>query len=228
MRSQVLGHRLIKAGLITQFRLPVRIGQAAHIKHQIGIHRHPTLEAKRLDQKCGARLWLVQQAQLDGIPQLIQVQAGGVDLEVGQIDDRSQQRGLVLDGFGQRAVRAAEGVAATGFGKTLEQCLLIGVQVQHIAIDMLGAYFLKQLRKALKMAGQVAGVNRDGNQGLRQLGVDQCTFRQLRQQTGGQVVDAIKTVVLKDVEGGAFTRAGAAADDDQTHDYCPFCSSRTT
>jgi len=180
LRRQVLGHRLVQPGLVTQFRLPVRVGQAAHIKHQVGIHRHATLEAKRLDKERRAWLRLIQQAQLDRIAQLIQVQAGGVDLEVGQVNDRPQQFGLVLDGFGQRAMRAAQWVASTGFGEALEQGLFVGVQVQHIAMDVLGPHFFEQLRETCEVAGQVAGVDRDGDQRLRQFGVNQCAFRQFR------------------------------------------------
>jgi hypothetical protein len=69
------------------------------------------------------------------------------------------------------------------------------------------------------VAGQVACINGHGHQRLCQFGVDQCAFGQFRQQAGRQVVDAVVAVVLKDIEGGAFTRAGAAADDDQAHDY---------
>src|SRR5450830_411708 len=65
--GQVFGHRLVEPGLLTQFRFPVGVGQAAYVEHQVGIHRHPALETERLDQEGGARLRLVQQAQFDGV-----------------------------------------------------------------------------------------------------------------------------------------------------------------
>jgi hypothetical protein len=68
-----------------------RVGQAAHVEYQVGIHRHAALETEGLDQKRRAGLRLVQQAQLDRVTQLIQVQVGGVDLEVGQVGDRAEQ-----------------------------------------------------------------------------------------------------------------------------------------
>ncbi|MNI69166.1 hypothetical protein D3C73_1249000 [compost metagenome] len=101
LRRQVIGHRLVEPGLLAQFRLPVRIGQAAHIEYQIGVDRHATLEPERLDEECRTGFRLVQQAQLDGIAQLIQVQAGGVELEVGQVGNRPEQGGLVVDRLGQ-------------------------------------------------------------------------------------------------------------------------------
>jgi len=67
------------------------------------------------------------------------------------------------------------------------------------------------------MAGQVACVDRHGYLWMQQLGMHQRAFCQLRQEPGGQVVDAVETVVFKDIESGAFARAGAAADDDQAH-----------
>lgn len=109
MCSQVIGDGLIQSGLITQFRLPIRVGQASHIEYQVGVHRHAALKTKRLHQKRRAWLRLVQKAQLDGIAQLVQVKAGRVDLEVGEVNDRSQQLGFIFDGFCQRAMRAAEG-----------------------------------------------------------------------------------------------------------------------
>ncbi|MNV86896.1 hypothetical protein D3C71_1809630 [compost metagenome] len=92
---------MIKPGLRAQFRLPVGIGQATYVEHQIGVDRHATLEAERLDQESGAGLRLVQQAQLDGIAQLIQVQVSRVYLEVGQVGNRSEQAGFIVDRLGQ-------------------------------------------------------------------------------------------------------------------------------
>ena len=205
MRRQVIGNRLVQPGLIAQLRLPVRIGQTTHVKYEVGVYRHAPLEAKGLNKERGAGFRLVQQAQLDGVTQLVKVQAGGVDLEVGQVNDRPQQLGLVLDGFGQRAVRAAQRVAATGFRKALEQRFFVGIQVQHVAMDVLGAYLFEQFREAREVAGQVACVNGHRHQRLCQLGMDQGAFCQLGQQAGRQVVDAIEAAVLKYVEGRTFT-----------------------
>ncbi|MNN51023.1 hypothetical protein D3C81_1656380 [compost metagenome] len=98
---QVFSHRRIETRLRAQFRLPVGVGQAAHIEYQIRVYRHAALEAKGLDQKCGPRLRLVQQTQLDGVAQLVQVQVGGVDLQVGEVGNRAEQGGFILDRLGQ-------------------------------------------------------------------------------------------------------------------------------
>jgi hypothetical protein len=165
-----------------------------------------------------SRLRLIQQAQLDRVAQLIQVQIGGVDFQVGQIGDRAKQGGFILNRLGQRAIGVAQRMATTGFGETLEQGFFVGVQIQDIALDVLGPNFFKQFGKARQMTRQVARIDRYGDQRLRQLGVNQCAFGQFRQQACRQVVDAVIAVVLKDIQSRTFTRAGTAADDDQAHD----------
>src|SRR5690554_7086115 len=53
---QEVDHRLVGAGVLAQAGIPVRIGQAAHIKYIIGIHRHAVLEAERLEDRKSTRL----------------------------------------------------------------------------------------------------------------------------------------------------------------------------
>ncbi len=69
------------------------------------------------------------------------------------------------------------------------------------------------------MAGQVTCIDRDRNQGLGQFGMDQRALRELRQQAGRQIVDAIETVVFQYIQSCALAGARATADDDQAHDY---------
>ncbi|MNI88881.1 hypothetical protein D3C73_1462210 [compost metagenome] len=87
--------------MFPQFGLPVRVGQAAYIENQVCIDRHATLEAERLDQECGAGLRLIEQAQLDRVAQLVKVEAGSVDLQVGEVGDWPQQFAFHADRFGQ-------------------------------------------------------------------------------------------------------------------------------
>ncbi|MCY1250678.1 hypothetical protein D9M72_643370 [compost metagenome] len=108
-------------------------------------------------------------------------------------------------------------MAPAGFREALEQRFVIGIEIQDVALDMLVPRFLEQFREALQLARQVARV--DGHRDLRvqQFGVQQGALRQIRQQTGRQVVDAIEAVVLEHIERRALARAGKAADDDQAH-----------
>ncbi|MNE45117.1 hypothetical protein D3C80_1393880 [compost metagenome] len=120
LRGQIVDYRLVEAGVLAQLGLPVRVWQAAHIEHQVCIDRHATLETERLDKERGAGLGLVEQAQLDRITQLIQIQVGGVDLQVGQVGDRPQKLTLDANRFGQGAVGIGQWVASAGFREALE------------------------------------------------------------------------------------------------------------
>ncbi len=158
--------------MVAQFWLPVRIGQAAHVEYQVCIDRHAALETKRLDQKRSAWFGLVQQTKLERVAQLIEVQVGGVDLQVGQIDDRAKQCSLVAYRFGQRTICRAQGVAAPGFREALEQGGFVCIQVQHVALNIARTYFIQHLRKTGQMAGQVAGIYRNRQQGFGEFCVD--------------------------------------------------------
>ncbi|MNE69048.1 hypothetical protein D3C80_1647470 [compost metagenome] len=86
-------------------------------------------------------------------------------------------------------------------------------------------------REALELTGQVARIDRYGDLRMQQFGILQGALRQFGEQAGRQVVDAVEAVVLKDIEGGAFAGAGAAADDDQAHGQARLswlCTSTTT
>ena len=41
----------ILSGQRTQLRVVVRVGQAAHVEHQVGVERNAVLEAERLEQQ---------------------------------------------------------------------------------------------------------------------------------------------------------------------------------
>ena len=52
---QKLDHRRIASGKRAQQRVIVRVGQAAHVVHQVGIQRHTMLETKGFEQQGKAR-----------------------------------------------------------------------------------------------------------------------------------------------------------------------------
>ncbi|MDT4876460.1 hypothetical protein FQZ97_1118960 [compost metagenome] len=141
----------------------------------------------------------------------------GVQLQVGQVGNGREQMALVGDRLGQGTRIGGQRVAPAGFREALEQRFVIGIEVQDVALDMHVPRFLEQFRETLQLARQVARV--DGHRDLRvqQFGVQQGALRQIGQQAGRQVVDAIETVVLEHIERRALARAGQAADDDQAH-----------
>ena len=128
----------------------------------------------------------------------------GVDLQVGMIDDCRQQQLLVTNRLGQRTAFVGQRVAPTGFGEALEQGFVVGIQIQHVALNMPGANFFEQFGETLELAGQVARVDRHGNLRVQQFGVQQGALGKLGQQASGQVVDAVEPVVFEYVQRGAL------------------------
>ena len=110
-------------------------------------------------------------------------------------------------------------MTSAGFGKALEQGFVFGIEIQHVAADVALAHFVEQFREALELAQQVARIDGDRHLWQQHVAMRQETLGKIRQQAGRQVVDAVETVVLKYIEGGALARARATADDDQAHVY---------
>ncbi len=105
---------------------------------------------------------------------------------------------------------------AAGFRKALDQYVVTRGQEQHVTLDSCIAYVLQQLGEACQVVGQVAGVDADGD--FRQAEIIlSCLAGQFGQQACGEIVDAVEAVVFKQMQRGAFTRTGTAADDNQTH-----------
>ena len=82
---------LILARLRAKVGFPVRVGQAACVEHQIGIHWHTVFETKGFKQNRHGRFTAAHHALFHQIAQLVQVQVAGVDNLVGAVADRLQQ-----------------------------------------------------------------------------------------------------------------------------------------
>src|SRR5690606_9205900 len=67
---------------------PVRVGQAAGVEDDVGIHRHAVLEAEGLELQRQAVVVVHGDAVLDDVAQLVQVEVAGVEVEVGEGGDR--------------------------------------------------------------------------------------------------------------------------------------------
>src|SRR5690606_15014066 len=81
-----LGFQIVANGFVlategAQIGLPVGVGQAAHIEHQVRIHRHTTFEAEGLDEDGGPVVLTAQKTMLELVTQLIEGQVAGVDLQ---------------------------------------------------------------------------------------------------------------------------------------------------
>ena len=87
----------------SQRLVPVRVGEEAHVHHDVGVERQPVLVAEALDRDLELRRALVLEHGDEPLLQLVDVELGGVDHQVGVLLDRVQRRPLVLDRLQQPA-----------------------------------------------------------------------------------------------------------------------------
>ncbi len=69
---------------------------------------------------------------------------------------------------------------AAGFRKALEQRLVGGIKVEHVAEDMPGTNLFQQFGEAPELTGQVACVDGHGHLRIQEFGMQQRAFCQLR------------------------------------------------
>ena len=123
---------------------------------------------------------------------------------------------FVLNRVGQGAVVVAERVAAAGGAEALQQGARVGVEEDYLGLHLLVFQCLDDAFERQQLAGQVARVHAHRHPlGGVFLGVE--LFGEGGQQPQGQIVHAIVTVVLQGLQGGGFTRPGAAAENGELH-----------
>ena len=115
--QHVVADRRIEPGQRPQLRDPVRVGQEPAVDDEVGVHRQPVLEAEghhgRLQAPSGRR----PEGLLDLGAQLVDVQPGGVDDQVGlapQVLEQGTLRGDAVDqpAVALQRVRAADALEA--------------------------------------------------------------------------------------------------------------------
>src|SRR5690625_5109037 len=211
--------RLVAAGEAAQRRVPVRIGQGPQIKDEVGSHRNPALEAEGLKQQ-GQAGALAHQPLPHGAAQVVDIHRAGVQHQAGGHGDGLQPGLLPGQRLGEGGVGVAQRVAPPGLAEALDQGVIVGIQVDHLGVDVVGQ-LLEQVVELAQVAAGVAGIDADGDPfggvpGPVTQGADQ-----LGQQGDREVVDAVVALVLQQVQGGALARAGAATDDDEVHGRSP-------
>src|SRR4051794_32913483 len=140
----------------------------------------------------------------------------GIDLQAGQVDDGFEQFQFCSNRLPEGEVAIGQRVLAAGFREALDQYLVGGGEEQHVAMDARITYLLEQFREALKVTGQIACIDTDGDFRQAQIGVVGLPG-QFRQQAGRQVVDAVETTVFQKMQSGTFAGSGTSADYNQTH-----------
>ena len=125
--EDVRRHLLVQAGVRAQLRDPVRVGQEPHVHDQVGVDRQAVLEAEGHDGGPQLGLLLARELGVHLGAQLVHVQAGGVDHQVGVAAQLAQQFALGVDAVDDAAV-ALEGVRAAHRLEAAHQGVVRGLQ----------------------------------------------------------------------------------------------------
>ena len=190
----------------------MRIGQAAHVEHQVGIERDAVLEAEGLEQQDQPAALVLPDKILDAGAQRIGPQVAGVDV-VAERGQHFQRLAFARDGFFQRHVVAGQRMAPAGFGKALDQHIVARIEEDEAQRDALRLQ-LAQLRRQRRDARPAAHVHRHGDQFvlLRPQVADQ-----VRQQRRRQVVHAVIAGIFQHIECNGFAGTGKTADEYDLH-----------
>ena len=217
MALEVFDDRRIAAGERGEARLPVGIGQAAHVEHEVGVARHAVPVREGLEQDRHAAFAAAADALADELAQLVHRGARGVDDQVGGVGDRLQQLALLAQRLRQAEPFAAQRMPPARLAIALEQRFLVGAQEQHLAVHAALLELRDQSRHRGDLGGAVAGIDADGGVAVGRLVRAHRVRDEHRQQPGRNVVDAVVVQVFEHVQRHALAGAGQTADDDEAH-----------
>ena len=213
--EDVAGDLLVEAGEGAQLRDPVRVGQEAAVDDEVGVDRQAVLVAEGHDG--GPQLGLLVAGEL-GVhlgAQLVHVQAGGVDHQVGVAAQLAQQVALGGDAVDDAAV-ALERVRAAHRLEAAHQGVVRGLQEDDAPGDVLGLQVGEGLAEVVEEAA-AADVDDDRDAGDVALRAG-AELHHGGDQRGRQVVDDEPAEVLQTLGRGAAAGSGHAGDDHQLGD----------
>ena len=207
----VVGDVGVEPALRPQLGLPVGVGQEAHVGDEVGVDGDAVLEAEadHVDLQPG-RVGVAERLA-DPRGQLVHVEVGGVDHQVGVAAEVGQHLALALQPVEEPA-RALEGVRPPGRLLAADQDVVAGVEEQQRGVASGRALGEVGVEGLEERAG--AYVDHDADLLLRAAGlVDQA--HDLAQQAGRQVVHDVEPEVLELLGGRAPAGTRHAGDDDE-------------
>ena len=192
-------------------RIPVGVGQKAHVEEEVGIDWRAVFEAEGLqgdDQRRGG----VAEDGAQAVFELVNAVAAGVQDDVGEVHQRVQQVAFVFDGFrqGARAFGAdVQRVRAARLAVAAHEDVGVGGQKEDLDVGVLA-----QFADFFRQGGEVGGVARiHGDRDRLRLFGGKIAHEAVK-QGARQIVDAVVAEVFKGVQRDGFARAGKAGDDE--------------
>ncbi len=137
----LLAHDEVPHGLVeprqgTQLLHPVGIGQEPAVEDEVGVEGQAVLVPERHHRHAHARLRVVAEEVGDPLAQLVDVELGRVDHDVGPGPHGLEEPALVGDGLGHLAFQ--DGVAPAGALEAPHQDVLGGVEIDELDAMALG------------------------------------------------------------------------------------------
>src|SRR3954471_8227907 len=203
----------VVAGQRPERRLVVRVGEEAHVEHEVGVAGGAVLEAEALERDRQARRRRAREELVgDLAAQHVRLQAGRVDDDVRALLDRLEHR--ALGGDAARDARPRRGrVPAARLLVAREERLLVGVEEEDAVVQAEGGEVVENGAERLEVVAP-ADVGHDG----RALDLRALVHEELDERPdhlGREVVDAEVARVLEDGHGGRLAGAGVTGDDDE-------------
>ena len=192
----------VATGQWAQIRFVMRVGQAAHVKDELGVERQAVLEAERLEGErqrlgLGLRVIAVHCDELTNpLAQRVRFEVAGVDV-MAELGNTGQAHALFGNRFRQGAIVARQRMPASRFRVALAQRFGLRVEKEKLDVVLLRAQGVELLRQGFDAA---ATANVDGDSDLAVALLTELIDERL-QQLRRQIVDAIVRSVLKQVEG---------------------------
>ena len=209
--ENVLPHRRVLPGHRGKFGDPVRVGQEPAVGHQVGVDRKAVFVAERDDgQPQPGRRAAAEEVAHPG-PQLVHVEPGRVEHQVGVAARPAQQLPLGRDAVGDPA-GALQRVRPPLAVEPAHQRVLGSLEVDH-ARGRAARAEVADRRLQVGAERAAAHVDHRGHPDDRAVGPGR-EVDHGRQQAGRQVVDHEPAQVLERLGRGGPPRPGHAGDDD--------------
>ena len=158
LAEHVLPHRGVGARPRAQLLHPVRVGEEAAVEHEVDVDRQAVLVPERHEaglQRAGALLVAEDLAQ--AVAQLVHVELGGVDDQIGQAAQLVEQLAFVGDAVGHARARG-ERVATTRGLVAAHEHVVGGVEEQHLGA---GAHLAQLAERGLEVVDELPGAHVD-------------------------------------------------------------------